>query len=364
MFFSVPVLYGVISKRIFSERPLAIMFPFLAFVTWLILRSIGSPALGQDNSLESIRGILILTPLALICAFVGARSSPYSARSIAILGFLALTHYCVVLFADGLSGEIRGFRSISVDADTHNYQSTSFYVGLVGVSMMSLVPRGKRGDVFYGMGGLLLTLILMGSIGARAAVVALLVSSVVIVMVTGVSKFVRRGLVFASLSVLIVALGFVLGILDIDLLKDNFVVIDRFAVLAEDDDSSQRLRLFSSALQMWFASPVNFLFGGGVGAFPQYIGETEAGWYPHNFILESLAEGGVVAGFFLLWIGREFVTKLRRLGARKASIEDVFFGTLAVYSLATYQFVGGLNTLWIPTFFVALFLFHQSRQKT
>ncbi len=213
------------------------------------------------------------------------------------------------------------------------------------------------------LGGGLLTLIVMGSTGARAAIVALLVSSVVILMVTGVRRSVWLALALASLSVLTVALGFVFGVLDIAMLKDYFVVVDRFAVLSEGDDSSQRLRLFSSALQMWFASPVNFLFGGGVGTFPQYIGETEAGWYPHNFILESLAEGGLVAGLFLLWIANEFVTKLRRLGARKASIEDVFLGALAVYSLVAYQFMGGLNSLWIPTFFVALFLFHQSRQK-
>ncbi len=151
--FTVPVLYGVMRICVFSDRNLAIMFPFFALITWLILRSIGSPALGQDNNLESIRGVLVLMPLALSCALVGARCSPYSARTIAILGFLALSHYCLALFADGSFPESTGFRSLSADADRHSYQSTSFYIGLVGIAMMSLGCRGKGCDAVYGLGG-------------------------------------------------------------------------------------------------------------------------------------------------------------------------------------------------------------------
>lgn len=362
MLFAAPVMYGVLSKRVLSYSNLVIILPFLAYIVWLLIRTIGSPALGQENNVASLRGLLILTPLALLCALVGARSSPYSARMIGIFGFLALIHYCVLYFAGGPLGESSGFRSLSSDSEHENYQATSFYVGLVGVVMASLVVRGKGNSVFYGMGGLLLTLMLMGTIGARSAIVALFVSSIVIVLISGFRRVVRLALIFGPLGVLAIALSFTFGFFNIEIVQNHLTVVDRFTVLAEDGDSSQRLRLFSLALQMWFASLANFLFGGGVGVYPQFIGETEAGWYPHNFILESLAEGGLVAGLLLLWIGIEFVTKLRRLGNRNASFEDVFLGALAVYALVSYQFMGGLQTLWIPTFFVSLFLFSQVRR--
>lgn len=216
--------------------------------------------------------------------------------------------------------------------------------------------------MFYGIGGLLLTMMLMGTIGARSTIVALLVSSMLIISLSGFSRVAWLALIFVPLSVLIIAIGFTFEFLNIEMLQNHLTVVDRFTVLAEDGDSSQRLRLFSSALQMWFGSLANFLFGGGVGAYPQFIGETEAGWYPHNFILESLAEGGLVAGLILLWICIDFVTKLRRIGSRDASIDNVFLGALAVYALISYQFMGGLQSLWIPTFFVAIFLFSQARQ--
>lgn len=362
MLFAAPVMYGVLSKRIFSYNNLVIILPFLAYIAWLLIRTIGSPVLGQDNNLASLRGVLILIPLALLCALVGARSSPYSARTVGIFGLLALTHYGVLYFAGGSLGENPGFRSLSSDSEHENYQATSFYVGLVGVAMASLVVRGKGSSVVYGIVGGLLILVLMGTIGARSAIVALLVSSIVIFVVSGSSRIVRLSLVVGPLCVLAISLSYVFGFFNVEILQNHLSVVDRFTVLAEAGDSSQRLRLFSSALQMWLTSPANFLFGGGIGAYPQFIGETEAGWYPHNFILESLAEGGLVAGLLLLWICIEFVAKLRRLGNRNASIEDVFFGALAVYALISYQFMGGLQTLWIPTFFVALFLFSQARQ--
>lgn len=362
MLFAAPVIYAVLSKRVFSDRNLLIILPFIVYIAWLLIRSIGSPVLGQENNFASLRGVLILMPLALLCALVGARNPTCSASAIGILGFFALFHYCVLLFTGGSLDEGAGFRSLSSDSENENYQATSFYVGIVGVVMASLVARGKGSSVFYGMAGLLLTLMLMGTIGARSTIVALLVSLMVIVSMSGLGRVVRLAFIFGPLGVLVIAISFTFGFLNIDMFQNQLTVVDRFTVLAEDGDSSQRLRLFSSALQMWSESLESFLFGGGVGAYPYFIGEAEAGWYPHNFVLESLAEGGLVAGLILLWIFFGFATKLRRVGSKSSSFEDIFFGALSVYTLVSYQFMGGIQTLWIPTFFVAIFLFTQARQ--
>lgn len=167
---------------------------------------------------------------------------------------------------------------------------------------------------------------------------------------------------FSPLFALAAALMFAFGSFDVEMIQSKLTVVSRFAELAEGGDSSQRIHLFSLALQMWFESLANFLVGGGVGTYPQFIGETEPGWYPHNFILESVAEGGLIAGLFLLWIFSNFFVKLIRLRSQDASLEHVFLGALAMYALISYQFMGGVQTFWIPSFFVALFLFSQARQ--
>lgn len=362
--FAAPVLYAVLVKRIFTYKNMAIILPFLAYIAWMLVRTIGSPALGQENTFSSLRGMFILTPLALLCALVGAMSSLHAVKTIRVLGLFAIIHFCLLHFTGVSLDESVGFRSLSSDSENENYQSTSFYVGIFGVLMLSVFIRGQRRGAFWGGTGLFLTLIVMGAIGARASVVGLLVSSLVLILIAGSVRVILYALIFGLLGIIVTILGFTLGHFDFEVVVRYFTAIDRFSLLLEGGDPSHRLYLFLMAFQMWTESLSNFIFGAGVGTFPWFIGQTESGWYPHNFILESLAEGGLVAGLLLLWICIDFVAKLFRVGSKNAAREDVYFGALAVFALISYQFMGGLQTLWIPAFFVALFLFSQARQKT
>lgn len=70
-----------------------------------------------------------------------------------------------------------------------------------------------------------------------------------------------------------------------------------FALFRSVSEGSAGVRLwgFTNAIALWFKAP---LFGQGIGAFPVLVGNIDQRLYPHNLILEILAELGVV-GLFL-----------------------------------------------------------------
>lgn len=364
-----PVLYAAISKRfamstqLFTPRIVNILMPFLAYLIWLLIRSVVSPAFGQSNYFASIRSLAVLTPLALLVALVASTNQRVAARAIFVFGLLALAHYCFLLLFGGTFDDPSGFRSLSSDPDRRNYQSTSFYFGFVVLGMTFFALHSRVLAVVLGAIGLLLTIGLMGTIGARSSLVAVAASTIWIALSLKAFKNFRRVLTITAVGLLIIGSLWVTGLLDSQDFMDQLVVINRFLVLAEDGDSSQRIGLFQSAIEMWLQSPSNFFLGGGVGAFPQFIRKTEEGWYPHNFILESLAEGGLIAGVLLGAIGILFAKQFHSFRAREQTLERAYLFSLAIYAVIAYQFMGGLQTLWIPTFFVALSLFSTSDQE-
>jgi len=360
--FFAPVICGAFTKRISTAGNLSIVYFLFCYIAWMLFRSITSPALGDENNIASLKSVLILIPLATMCALVGARYSRYSARVVGVIGIIAFFHYYALHFMDGQLGAEASFRSLSSVSGYENYQATSFYVGIVGVLMASLAALSSGRIMLLSAAGLLLMLLIMSTIGARSAIVALIVSVTTIFIFAGLSKTMRISVVIGSIVFVGISIGSMYGYFNMEVTQQYLTVIDRFTILAEGGDPSQRLRLFASAIDMWFYSVSNFLIGGGVGAYPLFIGEVGGGWYPHNFILESFAEGGLIAGFFLICILFKLFEKLRAVMLQKSSFESVFLGALAVYALVSYQFMGGVQTLWTPVFFIALFLFSPARQ--
>lgn len=358
-----PIFYTATVKRLYSSRNISIFLSFFAYVTWLLFRATTSPAIARPNYFDSIRSLFVLTPLALLAAFVAGRNTRTATNTIFALGLIAIAHYHYLLFS-GAFDETVSFRSLSPHMEKQNYQATSFYFGLVGLAMTMPIIRGRKIAVAIGTAGFLYITALMATVGARSSIVALIVTFFIFAWLSGWARFAQ--LVFATTvtgSLLILCAG-MLGFFDFQELQDKFIALNRFIVLTESDDSSHRIWLFSAAIEMWLESSSNFMFGAGLGTFPQFIGVTEDGWYPHNFVLESLAEGGVVAGVLLFHIGLKFFIKLIALSAKRQNIEQVYLGSIAVYATIAYQFVGGVQTIWIPTFYVALFLFSKPHQIT
>lgn len=362
--FFVSLLYFPTTRRLLTQKKLGALLLFLAYIAWLLVRATLSPALGQPNFIASVRGTATLIPLALLCAAIASQDPRCATRTIFVFSLVAITHFCAIAIFNGTFGTPSGLRSLSADPESQNYQSTSFYFGLAAVAMTCIAFFVRGPWTIFATMGSIFSIALMGVVGGRAALIALIASTMWVVTTSSFRGLTRK-MMLASPALAFIFFGIWLSeTVDLEEIQNQLIVIDRLLVLTEGDDSSQRIRLFGSALAMWLDSPRNFLFGGGIGSFPNFIGESTEGWYPHNFILESLAEGGLIAGVLILLIGLQLIREFAKLKPSQSGIEDVILGALAFYATVAYQFIGGLQTLWIPTFFVALFLFRNSQSKT
>jgi O-antigen ligase len=103
-------------------------------------------------------------------------------------------------------------------------------------------------------------------------------------------------------------IGYIIGvivlitIINLNFFKINPAVIERFSEAfvslgnfsSHDGSTAERVLEWSIALNVW---KENLFFGDGLGSYGYHWFKTDARMYPHNLILELLAEGGVVALF-------------------------------------------------------------------
>lgn len=355
--FGLPVLVRMTTVR-WTRGEFAMGLAFIALLLWLCARAIFSPAYGAPNHAASVRSIVLLMPLSVACAFLAARRPRVAAVTIFAMGGLAVCHYVAVLaLSEGVWGG-SGFRSLSVEGEKPNYQATSFYFGFSALGFATLAARSRGMSMIWFATAALGVVGLMATVGARASLIAVCICCTV-VMLSG------QGRLHTTISALIMGVLGYLMFTHVYLsygLTEKFVVAERIATLLEGGDVSHRGFLFMSALRMWLISPSNFLFGGGIGSFPMFIGHNSDGWYPHNFILESLAEAGIISGVILGAIALMFTARFLRVGAFSNDADLRYLAWLGAYAVLTYQFVGGIQVLWLPAFFVAVFLFSRGRE--
>lgn len=100
-----------------------------------------------------------------------------------------------------------------------------------------------------------------------------------------------------------------------------------------DTSNLRRLRIYRQAVLLWLQSPV---FGGGIGSFGPWIHGSDMEEYPHNLVLELLAEFGLVG---LLIFGALLAVALRDIVAvRREHPVWVLLLCLFIYALLNASF--------------------------
>jgi O-antigen ligase len=352
-----PALLFFLFHPALSRYEVGVFLPFLGYAIWLLATSAYSPAIGMPNWWNSVRSLAVVLPAITLAACVAARNPSAAVRVVIGCGIAATVHYSYLLFAGKSGGdEASGFGAIAVIDGVPNYQATTYYMGILGVWALSLI-KCRRAHLLPGLACLALAIALMSTAGARSALVGLVGLAVISL---GVSRL--------KLLMGMMSLGLLLGIFMLASLShfnydvsagegfQGWAVVGRFLTLFEEGDSSHRLRLFSSALEMWLESPANLLFGGGLAAYPLFTGQAdEAGWYPHNFVLESLAEGGLIAVLPLAIIMLRLLTGFWKNG--RLQLQYVFMQYFAIYTFLAYMFMGGIDSVWIPCFALTMHFF-------
>lgn len=117
--------------------------------------------------------------------------------------------------------------------------------------------------------------------------------------------------------------------------------------------TSHRIQMFSAAAEEWLKSKKTFFFGNGPQSFPVAFGKHSAGWYPHNFILESLAEYGIVGAALLLaplMLMAGVTAKRYWTSPIEPSLDQIAILTIGLMFLLIAFVSRGIQTLWLTYF--------------
>lgn len=126
--------------------------------------------------------------------------------------------------------------------------------------------------------------------------------------------------------------------------QDILLTISRISTLFYGDDS-ERIFLFTNAIDLWSQNIYTVLFGGGVKSFPIFIGDNNLGSYPHNIFLEVLSELGIV-GFFIFFQIFYSVFKIKT--------KNLLTRALTISIITIYCFTGSIQDLYNIFFFLGL----------
>lgn len=270
------------SVIIFAGFGLLVMY----FLTTSLWADLG--VYGRDKIVRTI----VVPPAMLAAGYFAARqglgSIFWAAYAVAVYAFLVAV--VVVLAGGGVTSGLEGL--LSGEDRVLTYQRFGLISGLGAALMISITPKRS----------------LSGIVCASILVVACVLSggrAGVVLVVTGIA--VRLALYFPVVVLAIVGTGvwltsslFLKDALTIALsvardwnLPSNFT---RFLLTATTPESQlgfyNRDVFFKSAVEVWVRNP---LFGAGWGGFPRAANLPDVkGFYPHNIVVEVLAETGLV----------------------------------------------------------------------
>ena len=330
-------------------------------------------------------------------AGLGLFCSKFKETSVKSIFFLSFVYFgfCMDAFLNGvLSFSSKGFINIFsnhsniLTIKTSIYQNVNLYLGIFSVILSSFLYKSNtnnflkvellnslRKRVFLNfkllnaliisckkifiISILLASAMFMAIIASRAsflsAIFVVLLQTYFYIRQYYIKLNYKRKMLFLIfLFISIITIGFMLYSSPID-----FLVFKRLSILNQvEEDPSARLRLWSYAVSLFCNSPI---FGGGIGSFQEYIGSgvliagvKQAGWYPHNFILELLCETGLLGTAFFFAPFYSIYKKSMNVVKNDFYTKVSFYIFLFLFLIS--MFCGSLQDVKILVFFFFLTL--------
>lgn len=371
LFFALFLFAGVFKESL--NLPIDISALFLVLTFFSIILKIGAKKTFNIEVLLPIISIIIVYVILLI-SYIITPSEIYSTEK--ILKFTIITVPTIVfslLLFDNRQSLYRFFISLaiisvilsllSLPSIFQRGSSLSFigfnggnYQGLArlnGVGLIILVffflteAKTIKSKVISLISALLVVFVLFAS-GSRMPIVAFSIAGIYLL---SKSIFLRRGVVYIRKGIKLVLLLLVLALAMLPvIIKKGFfeTIIYRFAVLFTEDQggtsSSGRIDRFSVAHEMISESP---FIGKGLGSFPMYFNGNDLPDYPHNMIIEIIAEIGIIgllafSTFFLISYLR--AKKFNHAKNRVTPTLGMVTIGLFVYYLANAMVSGDINS--------------------
>ena len=335
---------------------LATSFSFYAFISYLIS---GDYLIGNQT-------VMVLSCLNLTIVFIALNNSQFKSTIVGCLLLLSAIYFLRVTFMlfDNtlMPGVYYGKVQVFNITETDGYNNINMYLGIFAlVAFTSIFYKRRVPALVIASVVCLFTLYLMFYVGGRAPIIGILA-----VIMTSIFSFVYKNYLNIRRShiALISTVVMIVAIIAIAFDLEKLYAFTRFTDLLKEGDTSDRLFLYSEAIELFLSTPVRFFFGAGMGYYSVYIENNIVGMYPHNLILELLAEYGIVGAVLFLSLPI-YLLRLRkkRLGSFCGNnfSEHVLFN-LFLYFFVMAMFIGGLSACW-PLMFSIAILYTQNKNQ-
>ena len=341
----------LVKEKSFSKQLLLIFFSYILFSLYALASYFITGDLLDD--IYNIGTILFINPIFILLAMNCRINKMLVLKT---LFFLSGVYFCYFISSASM-GNISlisdSFQSVFQDGSS-SYQATNQYLGLFSLInlFMTIIAHNKPRKTIH----IVLSLssfFAMLFIGGKASFVSLLISATLFLALVYRSKT-KLIVTICTILFFIIILAFIYK----DSLLNSVTIMRFLALIDTKSDSSMRLFLFSSAINLFFSSWKTFLFGSGINSFPVYIGYCTVGMYPHNIFLELVAEYGLI-GFSLFFFPIIYIFRIRIRCCKSIfgnSIVEKAVFSLSLYYLIIFSVTGGLRYSWTIIFYLYLLI--------
>jgi|GEM_PF-4968693 len=336
----------------FDFNAFLIFVGYLVFALYALLSFLIVGDILEDS--YNIRTVLIVNPFFIILSI----TTKDSKRLILILLYILSGVYFLIVITTFLQGDLSVLSYLPqyiFGGKDGMYQGINMYLGMF--ALINLILFIDMENLYFSTFFLvcfIITLFSMLLIGGRAGFVSLIFCSFCM------AYFMFNNIKGKKICLLALT-GFIISVLvikNLSVLSNTITIVRLLDVMSFETDNSYRIFLFSSAIDLFSETWKTIIFGAGMNTFPEYIKSYSTGMYPHNIILEILAEIGLL-GFLLFMAPLLYVLLLRvqTYGSivGKCTEEIGIFGIALFYSIS-FLFTGGLRFSWPLLFYIVLLL--------
>ncbi len=339
-------------KRNITALSLYLLFAIYALVSFFLIGE-------KLNDLFTIRTLVLINPIFVLLALLCLQNKNNVINLLYLLSF----SYFIILIWSLIQGNIslssNNEQNIFMNIDNGFYQNINMYLGLFAICNLGLLSSNNKFISVISKILILLSVIGMFIIGGRGSVVALVAIFLIYYInilksFTFTLSFILKSIILIIIVVALMAFYFA----EITQILNASITWQRFMMLTKEGDESLRIYLFSHALELFFSNIKTMIFGAGINSFSVYIGVNDLRMFPHNILLELLAEYGTV-GTILFAIPAGYIISIRNkiLGSTFGDcINEQIIFLIFIYILINDLFNGALRTSWMFIFFMFLLI--------
>ncbi|HOV65528.1 MAG TPA: O-antigen ligase family protein [Bacillota bacterium] len=345
-------LFRAMRSQVNRFEPLVVSFLYIPFAIYALLNFMIIGNLLNDSF--TIRTLALVNPVFVLLALFCSHTKRDLIRVTTALSSIYLLFLISGIAGGYITVSSTVSQNIFVGMEGSFYQNINSYLGLFAISCTYFYGINKRYLNFALSGFILFSLSGMLWIGGRSSFVAVIAIFAIYFWDKIVHDASRKRMI-VTIAIAIVLFMFMAVAFrsdTVDLLEGS-ITLRRLTLLTEGGDPSERIYLFGKALELFWSDSGTILFGAGINSYPIYINAFSTGMYPHNVLLELLAEYGIT-GLVLFVAPIVYIIRCRQkeLGSIYGkTVEERTAFLFFVYYCLTYSFTGGLRHSWFLLFY-------------